>query len=61
MTITELPVDRLEALETKIDLLADQMAVLTAEVEMLVPMFVVSHWSAEVSKRMTRMVFAAVK
>jgi uncharacterized protein YjgD (DUF1641 family) len=31
MTITELPVDRLDALEAKLDLLADQMAVLTAE------------------------------
>ncbi len=31
MSITELPVDRLEALETKIDLLTEQMAVLTAE------------------------------
>ncbi len=33
MTITELPVDRLEALETKIDRLAEQMAILTADAE----------------------------
>lgn len=31
MTITELPVDRLDALEAKLDLLADQIAVLTAD------------------------------
>jgi hypothetical protein len=31
MTITELPVDRLDALEAKLDLLTEQMAVLTAD------------------------------
>ena len=31
MTITDTQVDRLDALEAKIDLLADQMAVLTAD------------------------------
>ena len=31
MTVTDVPVDRLDALETKLDLLADQMAVLTAD------------------------------
>ena len=38
MTVTdapvERPVDRLEALEAKIDRMADQMAVLTAEVDL---------------------------
>ncbi len=33
MTVTELPVDRLDALETKIDRLVDQVAVLAADVE----------------------------
>jgi uncharacterized protein YjgD (DUF1641 family) len=33
MTITELPVDRLEALEAKIDRLAEQMAILAADAE----------------------------
>jgi uncharacterized protein YjgD (DUF1641 family) len=33
MTITEAPVDRVEALEAKIDLLTEQIAVLTADVE----------------------------
>ena len=31
MTLTELPLDRLEALEAKIDMLTDQMAILTAD------------------------------
>ncbi len=33
MSITDVPVDRLEALETKIDLLTEQMAMLAAEAE----------------------------